>query len=139
MKTQNEKKNPHLQLILKLILGAAIGFFLGFGGVKMVKAHFKSTSAIEQTIKDNCNCESVSKEHAFVGIQFSKEDGFTEQKASYILKNCEYEGSATQETQRLNEHLQVSVENYESLDLIELSFQSNYKNELVKIKHGKIL
>lgn len=139
MKTQNEKKNPYLQLILKLILGALIGFFLGIGGVKLVKANFRSTSAVEQTIKDNCNCESVSKEHAFVGIQFSKEDGITAEKVSYVLKNCEYDGSATQEAQRLNEHLQVSVENYESLDLIELSFQSNYKRELVKIKHGKIL
>lgn len=105
----------------------------------MIKSDKRLTSSIENTIQQNCNCESVDKNISSLGIQFSKEDGIANVSGSYILKNCKYEGSAMEEAHRINENLKAAFENYESVDLIELSFQSNGKKELVKIKNGIVL
>lgn len=139
MKTQNEKKNKPSQLFLKLIIGAIIGISFGFGIGKMVKSNYGLTTAIEKALQENCDCELVYKDISTVGIQFSKEDGFTNQKASYVLKNCNYKGSAMEEALRIDEHLKASVENYDSVDVIELIFHSDGEKELVKIKDGSIL
>lgn len=138
MKTQN-KQNRSLKLIAKVILGFIVGISFGFGVGKFIKTDNRLTSSIEKTIQQNCDCELVEKDISSSGIQFSKKDGVSNKTASFILKNCKYEGSEIEEAQKLNEHLKASVENYEAMDLIELSFQSNKDREVVKIKNGFIL
>lgn len=138
MKTKNTQ-NRKRKLVIKLILGFIIGISFGFGVGKFIKTDNRLTSSIEKAIQQNCDCESVEKDISTVGIQFSKEDGLTNQTASFILKNCKYEDSAKEEAKRINEFLKVAVDNYEAIDLLELSFNSEENLEIVKIKNGTIL
>ncbi len=138
MKTQN-KKNRISKIVLKVILGFAVGITLGYGITKLVKSDNRLTASIEKTIQQNCDCESVEKNISSRGIQFSKVDAISYQTASFILKNCKYEISAKEEAKRINQHLKASVNSYEAIDLIELSFNSEEHLELVKIKNGTIL
>lgn len=138
MKTLKNPKRKR-KLIVKVILGFIIGISFGFGITKMIKSDNRLTTSIKQSIQKNCDCESVNNNISTVGIQFSKEDGISNQTTSYVLKDCKYEGSAIEEADRINEHLKESVENYDSVDIIELTFQSNGENELVKIKNGTII
>ena len=131
--------NRSLKFIAKVILGFIVGISFGFGVGKFIKTDNRLTSSIEKTIQQNCDCELVEKDISSSGIQFSKKDGVSNKTASFILKNCKYEGSAIEEAQKLNEHLKASVEDYDSMDLIELSFQSNKDREIVKIKNGFVL
>ncbi|MGO3182462.1 MAG: hypothetical protein ACTIJ9_06480 [Aequorivita sp.] len=134
-KNQNRKRN----LITKVILGFIIGISFGFGVTKMIKSDNRLNASIKQSIQENCDCESVDKNISTVGIQFSKEDGFSNQTTSYVLKNCKYKGSAIEEAKRINKELKASVENYESVDIIELTFKSTGEKDLVKIKNGVVL
>ena len=138
MKTQNKEIHTG-RLVIKVILGFVVGISLGYGITKLVKSDNRLTASIEKTIQQNCDCESVEKNISSRGIQFSKVDGISNQTASFILKNCKYEISAKEEAKRINEHLKASVDNYEAIDLIELSFNSEEHLELVKIKNGIIL
>ena len=134
-KNQNRKRN----LIVKVILVFIVGISFGFGIGKMIKSDKRLTTSIEKTIQENCDCESVEKVISSVGIQFSKKDGASNQTASFTLTNCNYESFAMEEAQRINEHLKASVENYASVDIVELTFDSNGEKEIVKIKNGIIL
>lgn len=138
MKTQSKQKSKS-KLILKLILGFIIGISFGFGIGKMVKGNSKVTSAIEKSIQKNCDCESVKSDFSAVGFQFSKENGLSTEQLNLTLKNCDYKFSAKTEARRLNNLLKAEVENYSSIDIIELVFQSKAEKELVTIKDGKIL
>lgn len=55
------------------------------------------------------------------------------------MKNCKYESSTSKEALKINEHLKATVENYDSVEIIELTFQSNGENEIIKIKNGTII
>lgn len=131
MKTQN-KENHTVILILKVIFGFAVGIAIGFLITKSLKYNNRITSSIEKTIQQHCACESVEKNISAIGFQFSKEDGVTNQTASFTLNNCKYNYSAKDEAKRINEYLKVAVGDYQSLDLIELSFISEAENELFK-------
>ena len=139
MKTQ---KNNTLKKIL-IAAFIAIGLFLaipfGFGMYSGFKLHTGVTGEIETTISNHCNCESVTSDISAMGIQYSKEDGMTHQKASYILTDCNFTGSAKEEAIKINDALKRDVEEYEKLDIIELTFQFGEITETVKIKEGNIL
>ncbi|SRX52729.1 hypothetical protein [Aequorivita sp. CIP111184] len=138
MKSQKNQKRNH-KLIVKIILGFIIGISFGFGVGKFFKSEKKLTSSIEKTIQQNCQCESITSNFGAVGIQFSKEDGFSNKKLSFTLINCDYYSSEKEEATRLNEILKQEVENYASVDFISFQFKSEEKNEIVKIKNGSIL
>lgn len=138
MKTQNNQ-NRKRNLVVKVILGFIIGISLGFGITKVIKSDKRLTTSIEKTIQEYCDCESVHKNISAVGIQLSKENGFSNQTASFTLINCKYENSTIKEAERINEHLKTNVEDYVSVDIVELTFQSNGEEESVKIKNGTIL
>lgn len=124
MKTKN--KEIHIgKLILKVVLGFAIGISIGYGITKFFKSSNRLTASIEKTIQQNYDCESVEKNVSTAGIQFSKEDGLTNLRTSFSLKNCKYKGSAIEEAKRINEYLKRSVENYESIAVLELTFKTN--------------
>ncbi|WP_026451217.1 hypothetical protein [Aequorivita capsosiphonis] len=116
-KTLNRKR----KLIVKVILGFIIGISFGFGITKMIKSDTRLTSSIKQSIQENCDCESVNKNISSIGLQFSK-DGITNKTVSFVLKNCKYEVSAAEEAKKINEHLKATIPNYETIDIIELSF-----------------
>lgn len=138
MNTQNTQ-NRKRRLIVKTILGFIIGISFGFGMGKFIKTDNRLTSSIQSTIQENCDCEVVEKDISTAGIQFSKENGITNKTASFALKNCKYEGTASEEARKINERLKATVEEYEKMDLIEISFQSNEDREVVKIKNGTVL
>ncbi|AFL80786.1 hypothetical protein Aeqsu_1293 [Aequorivita sublithincola DSM 14238] len=138
MKTQSKQKNTK-KIILKLTLGFIIGISFGFGVGKMVKSNSRLVNSIETTLQQNCNCELIKSENSFAGIQFSKEDGFSNTKLDFTLMNCNFTSSAEKEVNRLNDILTNEVENYDSVDLITFNFKSENQIQSVKIKDGKIL
>lgn len=139
MKTQKMNNTKKILIVSFIALGLFLTIPFGFGMYAGDKLFSGITGKIDKAINDNCNCESVRLDFTSFGIQYSKENGFSNQRALYVLKNCEYKGSATDEANRINEGLKNSIENYDALDVIELLFQSNSKEELVTIKDGKIL
>lgn len=138
MKLQNEKKRKK-RLVLKIIFGLIIGISFGFGIGKMVKSNKSLVSSIEKSLQQNCNCESVLLENGAIGIQFSKQDGFSNLKIDITLKNCTFYSSAEKEANRLNNMLERDVQNYNSVDFITFYFKSKEGTETVKIKDGNIL
>lgn len=138
MKTQNTK-NRKRKLIVKVVLAFIIGISFGFGVGKFLKSDTRLTSSIQKTLKQNCKCESVTMEERAVGVQFNKDDGFSNSKLNFTLKNCDYNSSAETEAQRLNTILKKEVENYESIDFISFYFKNEDKTEIIKINNGKII
>lgn len=138
MKAQNTQ-NRKRRLIVKTILGFIIGLSFGYGIGKFIKTDNRLTSSIKHTIQENCECEVVERNMSATGIQFSKTNGITNKTASFALKNCKYEGTASEEARKINERLKATVEDYEEMDFIELSFHSNEDREVVKIKNGTVL
>lgn len=139
MKTQDKKLAKKISIAFVIAMVAFISIPFGFGMYSGIKLHTGVTSKLEIAIEENCQCEEVRFNLSAHGLQFSKEDGITSQKASYVLKDCNYEGTVVEEATRINNCLKNTVAGYETLDLIELIFQSAETTETVKIKDGNIL
>lgn len=137
MKTQNNKKSKPARVVLKLAIGAVIGF--GIGISLMVKENDNLTTALEETLQQNCDYESITLNHGVTGIRYSNEDGFTNKTVSFTLKNCVYKSSAKEAAARLNDMLKRDVENYDSVDFSTFYFKSEEKDAIVKIRRGTVL
>ena len=136
MKTQNKKKKTHL--VFKLILGAIIGASFGFGVGKMVKSNHIITKNIEQTLNQHCDCESITSNFGAIGIQFSKEDGFSNERLNFTLKNCKSNSSIEEEAVKLSQVLERNVKDFDQIDLLTLHFVSEENSEIIKIRKGEI-
>jgi|GEM_PF-1307896 len=139
MRTRDNKFVKRITIALAIAFVACISIPFGFGMYSGIKLHTGVTGKIEKAIEKNCICEEVSFDLSAHGIQFNKEDGFTNQKASYALKACDFEGSIKDEATRINDYLKNTVAGYETIDLLELTFQTEATSETVKIKEGDIL
>lgn len=139
MKTQNNKLAKRIIIGFVIAFVACISIPFGFGMYSGVKLHTGVTGSLEKAIDRNCQCEEVQFNLSAHGLQFSKEDGVTNQKASYILKGCHFKGTVKEEATRINSYLKRTVTGYETMDLIELTFQSAGTTETVKIKGGNII
>ena len=135
----SKNNNRNRNLVLKVILGFIIGISFGFGVAKLIKSESRLTSSIEQSIRKNCDCESVRSEFSAVGLQFSKEDGINNRALEITLENCTVNTKIEKEAARLHEVLKMEVDNYADVDLLILHFQNTNKSETVKIKQGEII
>ncbi|MAZ72058.1 MAG: hypothetical protein CMC70_02825 [Flavobacteriaceae bacterium] len=139
MRTQTNKIAKIAIITFVIALVAFISIPFGFGMYTGIKLHTGVTGKIEKALNNTCQCQQVQFDVSAHGLHFSKEDGLTNQKISYVLKNCDYDGTATEEAARINKHLKNTVAGYKTIDLIEFTFQSANKNETVKIKNGNLL
>lgn len=139
MKTQNNTFAKRIIIAFVIAFVALLSIPFGFGMYSGIKLHTGVTGKIEKAIDKHCQCEEVRFNLSAHGLQFSKTDGFTSQKASYVLKNCTYEGTVVEEATRINNRLKSTVAGYETLDLIELTFKAVETTETVKIKDGSVL
>jgi len=139
MKTKNEQRSKAIQFGLKMLIGAIIGLSFGFGVGKMVKSNDGLVTSIEKNLQQNCNCKSVEASWSAVGIQFSKEDGFSNSRIEFTLENSMLTTSAEKEAMRLHTILKKNVDHYDSVDLIIFNFKSGEKYKTVKIKEGCIV
>ncbi|WP_432412181.1 hypothetical protein [Rasiella sp. SM2506] len=139
MKTQDNKIAKRISIAFVIVMVTFISIPFGFGMYSGITLHTGVTGKLEKAIDQHCECEDVKFSLSTYGLQISKEDGFTNQKASYILKNCKYEGTVVEEATRINDYLKSTVAGYNTLDLIELTFKSAEISETVKIKDGNIL
>ena len=138
MKIQNEQKRKR-NFVLKIILGFVIGISFGFGIGKMVKSNKKLGNSIEISLQQNCNCENVVLENGAIGIQFNKQDGFSNSRLDITLINPSHSSSVEKEANRLHDILKKDVQNFNSVDFITFYFKSNNSTKTVKIKDGNIL
>lgn len=125
-----------IKYVVLLIVGLFAGVFIAgvISGAKGALGGDKS-EAIEIVLTENCKCESVNQFIYSRGIQFSKEDGISTEKAEFELVNCTYENINT-EVARLNKILADNVEGYKELDLLNLEFVGAEKHETFTIKNG---
>ena len=137
---ETKKKNTARNIIIAfLIVGAiiiAVPFFMGM--YIGITSHTGTTGEISKTLEENCNCEKVNVDHSAYGIQFSRTDGLTGEKASYTLKNCKINKSFTAEGVRLNDLLVSEVEGYKDLDVVHLNFENEDQMNRIVIKKGKL-
>ena len=139
MKTKNVKKNKGKQFVLKILIGAVIGLSFGFGVGKMIKTNDRLVTSIKKNLQQNCNCESVEASWSAVGIQFNKEDGFSNKRLSFTLENCKTNFLTKEESIQLNKVLVKEVENYNNIDVLNLEFVSENNSENLKIRKGEIV
>lgn len=131
---------------IKYIGFLIIGLFLGslfasavMGGLDGAKAALRGdkSKAIEAVLIENCDCESIQTFIYSRGIQFSKDDGLSTEKAEYELRNCKYD-VLHKEVLRVNQLLADQVEGYNDLDILKLEFVGKEKHETITIKNGII-
>ncbi len=142
MKTKNNKILKRLLIAFVIAFVAILSIPFGFGMYSSIKLHTGVTGKIEKAIDNSCQCKEVLFDLSAHGLQYSKEDGFTNQKASYVLKGSDFQGTAKEEASRINDFLKSTVAGYETLEFIELTFQFDETEETaetVKIKDGNIL
>lgn len=121
---------------LLLIVGLFTGIFIT-GLVTGIKDHIKEdkSEAIKTVLTENCDCESVNQFIYAKGIQFSKADGLSTEKAEYELVNCSYD-NINEEVNRINKMLVTQVKGYEDVDLLKLEFVGAEKHETFTIKNA---
>ncbi|CAL2102989.1 conserved protein of unknown function [Tenacibaculum sp. 190130A14a] len=92
---------------------------------------------IKTLLTKNCNCETVSINTYYKGIQFDSKGNFTTEKVEYTLNNCSYK-SLNQEAQKINTVLKNNIENYKRFDCIELNFVSAQDHKSISINNGVV-
>lgn len=129
-----------MKKIKQIVIGILVAGFVIIavkGFYNTYKTDYNTTDVVLKTLEDNCDCEDISKSMYTKGIQFSKDDGFTTEKADFKLVNCKY-SNFNNEVSRIESLLQNEVENISNFNQITLDFVSNDKHETVIIKNGKI-
>ena len=96
----------------------------------------KTSEAILDVLKNDCECEDVIQVIYAEGIQFGAE-GITTKKAEYQLVNCTYTSIAS-EAIRVLEILENEIKDFKEFDFLLLEFKNETKKEVIKIKNGII-
>lgn len=124
------------KFIILLIIGLVAGIFIAgvISGAKGVLEGDKA-EAIKTVLIKNCDCDSVDQFMYARGIQYSKKDGLSVEKAEYELVNCSYD-NIDKEITRINKLLAEQVKGYDKLDLLKLEFVGADKRETFTIKNG---
>lgn len=127
-----------IKYTLLIIVGLFAGIFIA-GLVTGIKDHIKEdkSEAIKTVLLENCDCDSVNQFIYAKGIQFSKTDGLSTEKAEYELVNCSYD-NVNKEVVRINKMLVNQVKGYEDVDLLKLEFVGAEKHETFTIKNAII-
>ncbi|TVZ52539.1 hypothetical protein [Dokdonia sp. Hel_I_53] len=133
-----KKVTKGIKYVLLLIVGLITGIFLVgiVSGAKDALSGSKA-DAIKKTLTANCQCDEINQFIYAQGIQYSKTDGLSTEKAEYELVNCKYE-NITKEVARINELLANQVAGYEDLDLLKLEFVGTENHQTFIIKNAQI-
>ena len=136
MKTKNKTKRIIKIALLGLALFIAIPFSMGmYAGFT---SHTGKTGAITKTLKEHCDCNEVGVDMSAYGIQFSRADGVTGEKASFKLEGCNTITDVTAEAERLNNILNAQVEGYADLDVVELVFVNDGNRTTARVLNGTL-
>jgi hypothetical protein len=101
-------------------------------------SHTGTTGDIITALENECNCEEVSLDISAYGIQFSKTDGVTGDKVSYLLKNCTFETNANDFVAKFNKQQCATIDGYADLDLIEYQFHAGEEQQVITVKNGEL-
>ncbi len=128
------KKKYYVAIAVFIAVFCTLSFSQFYDGYK---TDHTITSQIEESLKANCNCETVSKDMYSKGIQYSMDEGFSIEKVSFILKNCTFK-SLEAEAQRIHKMLLSDVDDIKTFNLITLEIISEDRHNTVTIKNGKL-
>lgn len=122
-----------LFIAIVLILG-----FLLFDALVLdvcIDGNDKSAEII-QSLEENCQCDSITKNSSSVGLSMSKEDGFILGNTySFTLENCMFD-----DIKKINQLVSNNSEIFNDIEFIELVLKANSEEEsIIKIKNGSIL
>ena len=138
MTTQKSKTVKRITqgALVVLILCIAIPF--GFGMYAGITSHMGTTGAIAKALEKECNCKDIEIDLTAYGLQYSKEDGVTGEKAAYVLKDCAGTATALEETKRFNKIFLEEIEGYAAIDIIHFQFKNGKIVEGVTVKKGVV-
>lgn len=135
------QKNTKVKSVIKIVVGGlalllaipfCMGMYVGF------TTHTGTTGEIEKTLKEQCDCNSIKVDHLAYGLQFSRKDGVTGEKVSYVLKDCNFQGTIFNEAAKLNSILLDKVDGYAAIDVVQLHFINGNQQEEIEIINGKL-
>lgn len=120
----------------------AIAIFIAVFAVGMAKGFINQkdknvSKNILQVLKNNCSCKDIKLTMFSEGLQFSKTDGFSKEKADYQLTDCDFL-NFKEEAKRICQLLKNEVEDLKDFDLITLDFLSNAEYKTITIENGKL-
>ncbi|AOW21765.1 hypothetical protein [Urechidicola croceus] len=122
---------------IMIIISGIVGFILLniFVLNQFMNKNIES-SAIENILEDNCNCEEIQFSISTKGWSLNK--GIVGDTHSFILKNCDFKDFEN-EMKLLNQTLKSEIINFEQADLVSLSFfKDNVLIKELKIRNGRI-
>ena len=121
-----------------------IAIFIAVFCVGMAKGFYKEYKAdeiivdkIEVSLNSNCNCETITKDMYSKGVQYSNDEGFSIEKVSFSLTNCEFT-SLKEEANRIQQFLEKDVEDLCKFNLVTLDIISEDSHDTVTIRNGKL-
>ena len=123
------------KLVIVFLLFGVVGFMVGKTVLDSFKNDGDNIVRIQTILQDTCNCESIEKSMYSKGIQFDKEQGFSTEKAEFVLTNCKYDNLNDEANRIAN---QLKAEGLETFNLLALDFISEKKQETITIKHGNV-
>ena len=129
-------KNKKLYIPIAIFIAVfCVGMAKGF--YKTYKADEIIVDKIETTLKANCNCETITKDMYSKGVQYSKDEGFSVEKVSFSLINCEF-STLKEEANRIQQVLESEVEGLCTFSLVTLDVISENRHDTVTIRNGKL-
>lgn len=120
-----------------VIFIAILGINLWDNYYDAYKTEQEITIRIEDSLNANCDCETISKDMYSKGIQYSKGDGFSVEKVSFVLKNCSF-NSFEEEKRRIHKMLLEDVDDLKSFNLVSLDIISANRHDTVTIRNGEL-
>ncbi|QIE59999.1 hypothetical protein G5B37_10615 [Rasiella rasia] len=135
--TQNKTTRRIIKITLTFF-GLLIAIPFCFGMYTGITSHTNTSEAIVKTLKEECDCKAIEVSHAAYGLQFSKDDGITTQKAAYILKDCNAAMTISETMNRVHTSLLTKVEGYEKMDVVQFVFEQDETSSTVEVNNGII-
>lgn len=116
-----------------------ISIFIAMFTVFTLKNYFKNSEKGEkiaknilQVLQKNCDCKKIKLATYSLGKQYSFNNGFTTEQATFTLTGCNYK-NINQEVKRIEKILKREVEGIKDFNLIDLDFISEAAHQTVTL------
>lgn len=121
-----------------LIFGLLIAVSFSFGMYSGIVSHTGTNKAIIKTLEKECDCEAIDVAHAAYGLQISKKDGMTTDRATFNVTDCKLRSSVKETMHAVHNELLKNVEGYKKMDRVAFSFNQDGTRDVIVVKNGQI-
>lgn len=111
--------------------------------VSTINSYYKNSEKGEkiavnilEVLKENCDCKEIAQSTYSLGKQYSLNGGFTVERATYSLTDCNYT-NFKDEVARIDKILKNKVKGIKDFDLIDLDFISDKEHKTATLTNTK--